>query len=60
MDTKLTQFKRPLSIIVGTLLIAIATNGVLLPNHLLSGGVSGISMLLYFLFGFKVGSLTVK
>lgn len=59
MDTKLTQFKRPLSIIVGTLLIAIATNGVLLPNHLLSGGVSGISMLLYFLFGFKVSILVL-
>ena len=59
MDTTLTKLKRPLSIIMGTLLIAIATNGVLLPNHLLSGGVSGISMLLYFLFGFKVSLLVL-
>lgn len=58
MDTTIPQLKRLLSIIVGTFLIAIATNGVLLPNKLLSGGVNGISMLLYFLFDFKV-SLTV-
>ena len=49
---------RPISIILGSLLIAIVTNGVLIPNHLLSGGVSGVAMLLYFLFDFKV-SVTV-
>lgn len=59
MDTSIKQFKRPLSIVVGTLLLAIATNGVLIPNHLLSGGVSGLSMLLHFLFGFKVSLLVI-
>lgn len=48
-----------LSTIVGSLLIAIATNGILIPNHLLSGGVNGISMLLHFILGFKVSLLIV-
>lgn len=52
-------FNRILSIIVGTLLIAIATNGILLPNQLLSGGVNGISMLFYLLFDFKVSLLVI-
>lgn len=52
-------FNRILSIILGTLLVAIATNGILLPNHLLSGGVNGISMLLYLLFNFKVSLLVI-
>lgn len=52
-------FNRILSIIFGTLLVAIATNGILLPNHLLSGGVNGISMLLYLLFNFKVSLLVI-
>ena len=59
MDTSIKQFQRPLSIVVGTLLLAIATNGVLIPNQLLSGGVSGISMLLHFLFGLKVSLLVI-
>lgn len=52
-------FNRILSIILGTLLVAIATNGILLPSHLLSGGVNGISMLLYLLFNFKVSLLVI-
>lgn len=52
-------FNRILSIILGTLLIAIATNGILLPNQLLSGGVNGISMLFYLLFDFKVSLLVI-
>lgn len=48
-----------LSTIVGTLLLAIATNGLLIPNHLLSGGVNGLSMLLHFILGFKVSLLIV-
>lgn len=59
MKTQTFSFNRTLSIIFGTLLIAIATNGILIPNNLLSGGVNGISMLLHFLFGFKVSLLVV-
>lgn len=59
MKPQTFSFNRILSIILGTLLIAIATNGILLPNHLLSGGVNGISMLFYFLFNFKVSLLVI-
>lgn len=59
MKPQFFNFKRTLSIIIGTLLVAIATNAILLPNHLLSGGVNGISMLLHFLFGFKVSLLVI-
>ena len=58
MKNNFINYNRIFSIIVGTLLLAIATNGVLIPNKLLSGGVSGISALLYFLFHTKV-SITV-
>lgn len=51
--------RRIISIILGTLLLAIATNGILIPKQLLSGGINGISMLLHFLFGFKVSLLVV-
>ena len=58
MKNNFINYNRIFSILIGTLLLAIATNGVLIPNQLLSGGVSGISTLLYFLFHTKV-SLTV-
>ena len=58
MKNNFINYNRIFSILIGTLLLAIATNGVLIPNNLLSGGVSGISTLLYFLFHTKV-SLTV-
>ncbi len=54
MSTKSSSIKRIFSIIIGTLLIAIATNGVLLPNHLLSGGVSGVATLIHFKLDFKL------
>lgn len=59
MKPQLFNFKRILSIIIGTLLLALATNGILLPNRLLSGGVNGVAMLLYFLFSFKVSLLVI-
>ncbi len=58
MKNNFINYNRIFSILIGTLLLAIATNGVLIPNQLLSGGVSGISTLLYFQFHIKV-SLTV-
>jgi len=59
MKPQTFNFNRILSIILGTLLIAIATNGILLPNNLLSGGVNGVSMLFHFLFNFKVSLLVI-
>jgi uncharacterized membrane-anchored protein YitT (DUF2179 family) len=53
------DIKRILSIFLGTLLLAIATNGILIPNKLLSGGITGLSMLLYFLFDLKVSVLVI-
>ena len=58
MKNNFIIYNRIFSIMIGTLLLAIATNGVLIPNQLLSGGVNGISMLLYFLFNARV-SITV-
>ncbi len=59
MEKKLVSLKSILSIIIGTLLIAIATNGVLIPNKLLSGGISGIATLLHFEFGFKLSIMVL-
>lgn len=47
------------SIVLGTFLIAIATNGVLLPNHLLSGGVNGIAILFHFILNTKISLIVI-
>ncbi|MGL4345167.1 MAG: YitT family protein [Cellulosilyticaceae bacterium] len=52
-----TDIKRIGFITFGTLLLALATNGVLVHNMLLSGGVSGISMFLHFLFDWDISTL---
>ncbi len=51
------DIKRVLSIIGGTLLLSIAANGIFIPNRLLSGGITGISILLHFLLGLKISIL---
>ncbi|OON98693.1 MAG: hypothetical protein ATN35_03955 [Epulopiscium sp. Nele67-Bin004] len=43
----------------GTLLIAIATNGILLPNQLLSGGVNGIAMFANLVFGTNISLMVI-
>ena len=58
IDYKL-DCKRILYIMIGTLLMAISTNAVLIPNHLLSGGVNGIANFLYFLFGWKISVMII-
>lgn len=59
MNTYKLTITRILSIIIGTLFIAIATNAIIIPNKLLSGGVSGVALLLHFLFDFKVSLLVI-
>lgn len=59
MKDSTLNIRRISCIILGTLLIAIATNGILIPQKLLSGGVSGMAMLLYFLFGTKVSLMII-
>ncbi|MHC1748882.1 MAG: YitT family protein [Cellulosilyticaceae bacterium] len=51
--------KRVLFIIIGTFLVALATNGILIPNKLLSGGVSGIAIFLHFLFNWNISMLII-
>lgn len=46
-------------IIIGTSLMALGVVLFLLPNQLSSGGFSGITTILYYLFGFKVGTMTL-
>lgn len=52
MRYKIYQY---LSVGVGCLLSAVAINSFLVPHHLLSGGVSGIAIILYYLFNFPIG-----
>ena len=46
-------------IILGTMLMAIATAIILLPNQLSTGGFSGISIILYYLFGYPLGTTMI-
>lgn len=49
--------KRYLQVALGTLISAISVNTFLIPHHFLSGGVSGIALILHYLFGLPVGLL---
>ncbi|WP_227762043.1 YitT family protein [Zhaonella formicivorans] len=51
----LNYLNREVLIIGGTLLAALAVNGFLLPHKLLSGGISGVSIILQQLTGFPAG-----
>lgn len=57
MNRLKTDAKRILFITFGTFLLSLATNGVLVHNKLLSGGVNGISMFLHFLFDWDISTL---
>lgn len=45
-----------LLIIIGCMIMAIGTSLFLLPNQLSSGGFSGLATILYYLFGFPLGT----
>lgn len=47
-----------LQIVVGSLLVAIGTNMFFVPNKVVSGGVTGVSILLHYAFGTPVGLVT--
>ncbi|MGL4800448.1 MAG: YitT family protein [Cellulosilyticaceae bacterium] len=47
------------SLTLGTLLMSIAINGLLAPNSLLSGGVSGLALFLHLIFDWKLSLLTI-
>lgn len=40
---------------IGCLISAVSINAFLVPHHLLSGGVSGLAIIFYFLFGLPIG-----
>lgn len=40
---------------LGCILLGIAINAFYVPNHLLSGGIGGVSVILYYLFGWSMG-----
>lgn len=51
--------KETLITTMGCIFMALGIVLFLLPNQLSSGGFSGIATLLYYLFGFKVGTVTL-
>lgn len=51
--------KRLVTICCCSTLIGIGINGFILPFHLINGGIFGISLLLNYLYGFKLGLLFV-
>ena len=58
MDSLYEHIKKILLIAIGTFLLALSTSSILIPNKLLSGGVSGIAMFLYFIFSWNI-SVTI-
>ena len=46
-------------LLAGTLCFVVAVKGFIIPNHLLTGGVTGLSLLLHALFKWPVGLLTL-
>jgi len=49
-----TQLRRYLTITLGACISGIALNAFFLPHHLLSGGITGVGMILYYLFGWQI------
>jgi uncharacterized membrane-anchored protein YitT (DUF2179 family) len=45
-------------ITTGSLLCAAAINGILIPNQFLAGGISGLSLFIYYLFPFMPVGIT--
>lgn len=49
------MMRRTLAIFLGSMLIGIGINGFIVPFHLLDGGMIGISLLVKYVWGYKVG-----
>jgi uncharacterized membrane-anchored protein YitT (DUF2179 family) len=50
-------FKRFFGIIIGTVIVAVSINTLILPNHIADGGVTGIAILLHYLFQWNISIL---
>lgn len=53
------DIQRIFFMIVGTFLIALSTNALLIPHHLLSGGINGIATFLHLVLGSNVGLMVI-
>lgn len=51
------NFARYATIALGASLLGISINTFLLPHHMLSGGISGIAIILHFIFNAPIGAL---
>ncbi|KZE67125.1 hypothetical protein AWM68_04510 [Fictibacillus phosphorivorans] len=49
------MFRRTIAIFFGSVLLGIGINGFIVPFHLLDGGMIGISLLIKYVWGYKVG-----
>lgn len=49
------KFNQYFWVAVGCIIASISINGFLVPHHLLSGGISGLAIIFYFLFGLPIG-----
>lgn len=49
------RIKQYLTVALGSLISAVGINLFLVPHHMLSGGVSGIAMIIYFLLDWPIG-----
>ena len=54
-----TTFYSYLMVTIGCVIMGIAFNTFYLPNNLLSGGISGIALISYYLFGLPVGIVSI-
>ncbi|MBN3544456.1 YitT family protein [Fictibacillus barbaricus] len=49
------MLKRTVAIFLGSVLLGVGINGFIVPFHLLDGGMIGISLLIKYVWGYKVG-----
>ncbi|GGB66574.1 hypothetical protein GCM10007199_36070 [Fictibacillus barbaricus] len=51
----IAMLKRTVAIFLGSVLLGVGINGFIVPFHLLDGGMIGISLLIKYVWGYKVG-----
>jgi len=57
LKNRFEVMKRTFAIILGSSLAAISINELLIPHHLLSGGVGGVSLIIQYMWGIPAGAL---
>ncbi|MDR3560667.1 MAG: YitT family protein [Negativicutes bacterium] len=51
------QIIRHLIIAIGSVICGVSINAFLVPHHMLSGGLSGVAMILHFIWGWPIGAM---